>query len=337
MSENSSEQRAADLLQDVIEDAYLDQLEAELDQEHPVDSEVFLEDLTTGRLSPQDLSAFRRHLAGCLFCNEVISALQDRCPMPWLSEDEPAVAEQPVPAPAVVPVQATGSALQRAREQFASPKPARTSSRGPWVSKQAVVVAAAAAVLLLALLPGIRRFFPPTGFQSAGLESAFTTAATFADYGLSSLVNARDLTPADTDEQRTQQLREQLQANPRDPAAMLNLAARLLQTRQLEESRELIESVLQQRPEDPEVLNALGLVQTAGGESRSAEETFRRAMGGRRFFGPAVLNLADLLVAQGRQDDAKQVLTQALTSSLSSADREQLERRIQRLSGEQSP
>jgi Tfp pilus assembly protein PilF len=341
MSENSSEQRAAQLLQDVIEDAYLDQLEAELDQEHPVDSETFLENLTTGRLSAAELAAFREHQRSCLFCSEVAASLQDRCRIPWLSNEE---SETPISVPAsadtTAAVMATGpgvaapsdggsaATLERAREQFASGERVGIQRPRAAIGRFFALAAAIVAVLLLAL-PGIRYYFRP-----AQLNSAFTTAALLSDYGLSKTTNSRDFSPVEVDERQAEVFRARLQAAAEDPVAVLNIAAEQLRNRQFDESRELIESVLRQRPEDPVVLNALGLVQTAMNESQTAADTFRRALATRPLFAPAALNLADLLLKQGQRDAARQVLSEVLPDAATAFDKQQLQRRLEALSGE---
>jgi predicted Zn-dependent protease len=181
----------------------------------------------------------------------------------------------------------------------------------------------------LLALPGIRYYFRP-----AQLNSAFTTAALLSDYGLSKTTNSRDFSPVEVDERQAEVFRARLQAAAEDPVAVLNIAAEQLRNRQFDESRELIESVLRQRPEDPVVLNALGLVQTAMNESQTAADTFRRALATRPLFAPAALNLADLLLKQGQRDAARQVLSEVLPDAATAFDKQQLQRRLEALSGE---
>ncbi|HBC61745.1 MAG TPA: hypothetical protein DC058_11070 [Planctomycetaceae bacterium] len=329
MSTNTPEQQSANLLKNILEDVWLDKIEDELEQEHPVDSELFLDALTAGRLGAPQLQEFRQHLRGCLLCSEVVSDLRTVYTMPWLPSDlaEDSEAEgmsaAELSTAAAPPVQAGAEFLQQAREQLSmrSRPAASGAGRRLGLGRTVAVVAGMAAALLL-LVPGLR-----TLVQPAVTPSAFATLATLADFGLGQgPAGSRDLT--EEGRQQIQQQRTVLERIPTDPTARLNLAATLLQNRQLDEARTLIQAVLQIRPQDPQVLNALALVQVASDEPRTAILTLQQAVAISPLFAPAALNLAVLLNDQGRPEEARAVLSEALQSVLSDGDRLRLQQQL---------
>lgn len=363
MSDNPSVQRAARLLQDVLEDVCLDQLDAELDAEHPTDSDEFIADLTTGQLSPDALAEFRQHLRGCLLCNDVIDNLREHYPLTELRVDDdldetPAVPvgtrlDQSLPdeslpdesVPAWAPAAAAETnpdtqtrdirlsdaappaTLEQAQLLLTTMRqtelPRRPANAG--LRRTIAVLAAIAAVLVL--VPALQVLLQPRP-----LQSTFATVATLSQFGLTSDIRGRDLTPDETAIQKARTLRSTLEQQPEDPVARLNLAAQLLANRQLDEARALIEAVLETRPQDPQVLNALALVQIASQEPQTALLTLQKAVTANPLFAPAALNLADLLVEQQQSEQAQTVLRQALQRPLDTADRERLQTRLNSLS-----
>jgi tetratricopeptide (TPR) repeat protein len=193
------------------------------------------------------------------------------------------------------------------------------------VQRTIAVVAAIAAVLVL--FPALRILLQP-----GPLQSTFSTVATLAQFGLTSDVRGRDLTPDETETRRAEILRTELEQQPKDPVARLNLAAQLLTNRQLDEARALIQAVLETRPQDPQILNALALVQIAAEEPQTAILTLQKAVAFNPLFAPAAFNLADLLVEQNRPEEAITVLRQALQRPLPADAREQLRKRLDALS-----
>lgn len=343
MSDNPSVQRAARLLQNILEDVCLDQLETELDEEHPTDSDEFIADLTTGRLSAAALADFCQHLQGCLLCGDVVDSLREHYPLTELIDEQDADLTDTPPA-TVVPHIRTEPAGSTARTQPASDTPPgsleqarqllttirRNETPGPTtrfsIQRTIAVVAAIAAVLVL--VPALQVMLQPEP-----MLSTFSTLATLADFGLTSDVRGRDLTlPGETEIRRAETLRTELEQQPDDPIARLNLAAQLLTNRQLDEARTLIEAVLENRPRDPGILNALALVQIASNESQTAILTLQKAVAATPLFAPAVLNLADLLVERQQSAEAVSVLRQALQRPLPTTDRERLQKRLDALS-----
>ena len=342
MSDNPSVQHAARLLQNILEDVYLDQLESELDEEHPTDSDEFIADLTSGRLSAEALADFRQHLRGCLLCNDVIDNLRECYPLTELNEDDELDEETaapagtlsalvlPVPsittAAAVPPDTPEPATLEQAREILANIRqtnpPKQTIKSG--VPRAIAVLAAIAAVLVL--VPALRVLLQP-----GPLQSTFSTVANLSQFGLTSDVRGRDLTPDEAETRKAETLRTELKQQPEDPVARLNLAAQLLTNRQLDEARTLIEAVLETRPQDPQVLNALALVQIASGEPQTAILTLEKAVAVSPLFAPAALNLAELLVERNRSEEAVAVLRQALQRPLTAGGREQLQKRLDSL------
>ncbi|MFM7055765.1 MAG: tetratricopeptide repeat protein, partial [Planctomycetota bacterium] len=333
MSDHPSVQRAARLLHDILEDVCLDQLDAELDEEHPTDSDEFIADLTAGRLSAESLANFRQHLRGCLLCSDVIDNLREHYPLTELQEPEqedldgrmdapagtgvPRVQAVASVTPAVTPPPAT---LEQARVLLATVRPADPPMRAVKSGLQRTIAVLAAIAAVLVLVPFLRVLLQP-----GPLPSTFSTVATLSQFGLTSDVRGRDLTPDETELRKAETLRTELGQQPANPVARLNLAAQLLVNRQLEESRELIEAVLETRPQDPEVLNALALVQVASHEPQTAILTLQKAFAVKPLFAPAALNLADLLVEQNRSDEAVAVLRQALQRPLAAGVKEQLQ------------
>ena len=343
MSDNPTVQRAARLLQNMLEDVCLDQLEMELDEEHPTDSDEFIADLTTGRLTPGALADFRQHLRGCLLCGDVVDSLREHYPLTELTDEHDADLENTSPA-TVVPLISNEPSISTAATLPASETPAgsleqarqllttirRNESTGPAtrfrLQRTIAVVAAIAAVLVL--VPALRVMLQPEP-----MLSTFATVATLADFGLTSDVRGRDLTPpGETETRKAETLRTELQQQPDDPIARLNLAAQLLKNRQLDEARTLIEAVLENRPGDPTILNALALVQIASNESQTAILTLQKAVESKPLFTPAVLNLADLLVERQQSAEAVSALRQALQSPLPTDERELLKKRLDSLS-----
>ena len=325
MSDQPSVQRAARMLHDILEDVYLDQLDSALDDEHPTDSDEFIADLTTGRLSTEALADFRQHLRECLLCNDVIDNLREHYPLTELTALQD---EQELPAAAATPADSAPAAtLEQARQMLVTMRqtdpPKRMIRSG--VQRTIAVVAAIAAVLVL--FPALRILLQP-----GPLQSTFSTVATLAQFGLTSDVRGRDLTPDETETRRVEILRTELEQQPEDPVARLNLAAQLLTNRQLDEARALIEAVLETRPQDPQVLNALALVQIAAEEPQTAILTLQKAVAFNPLFAPAAFNLADLLVEQNRPEEAITVLRQALQRPLPADAREQLRKRLDALS-----
>jgi cytochrome c-type biogenesis protein CcmH/NrfG len=331
MSDQPSVQRAARILHDILEDVYLDQLESELDDEHPTDSDEFIADLTTGRLSADALASFRQHLRGCLLCNDVIDNLREHYPLTELTALQD---DQDLPIASVTPVAVTTPAdttppatLEQARQMLVTMRQSEPPKRRIKSGVQRTIAVAAAIAAVLVLVPALRILLQP-----GPLQSTFSTVATLAQFGLTSDVRGRDLTPDATETRRAEILRTELAQQPEDPVARLNLAAQLLTNRQLDEARALIEAVLETRPQDPQVLNALALVQIAAEEPQTAILTLQKAVAVNPLFAPAVFNLADLLVEQNRPEEAVTVLRQALQRPLSADASEQLRRRLDALS-----
>jgi len=337
MSDNPTVKQAAKLLHDILEDVCLDQLESELDEEHPTDSDEFIADLTTGRLSAEALANFRQHLRGCLLCNDVIDNLRELYPLTELQEPEDldeqtdtpvetTLPEVPTLASATTAVTPPPATLEQARVLLATVRPANPPKQSVKSGFQRTIAVLAAIAAVLVLMPALRFLLQP-----GPLQSTFTTVATLSQFGLTSDVRGRDLTPDQTELRKAESLRTELSQQPSNPVAQLNLAAQLLVNRQLEEARELIEKVLETRPEDPEVLNALALVQVASQEPQTAILTLQKAVAVNPPFAPAALNLADLLVERNRSEEAVTVLQQALQRPLAAGVKELLQKRLDSL------
>ncbi len=284
---------------------------------HPIDDQDFVAELVMNQLSATQLRDFQSHVAGCLYCYAQLSDLRGEYQMPWLeaveqaedavSQDDDVMQDDVTSDPLLVgsaPSRTLSAQQLRSQLLTAAPVPPATGQRS---TRRVLTVVAAIAAALLVLVPGLR-----TLRSSGGVESTFVAVATLSDYGLSSLSSSRDLDPKPEDVERADRLQQLLQESPEDAASKLNLAAQLLQNRRLEQAQTLIEDVLRERPDDPQVLNALGLVQVATEQPLTAIETFRRAVNARPVFVPAVLNLADMLNQQQRGAEAQEVLRAAI-------------------------
>lgn len=330
MNTNPSEKLAAELFRRSLQKTQLEILEQQLDQQHPVDSEDFLEDLTTGRLSQKSLLEFRSHLETCVLCSDVVAALRDQHPMPWLDGGQ---------LPQANPAQnqnarasSAASALELARERLA-PLPGNTPSTRPAVTsslKRTVALIAAVAAAVLILTPAVR-----TLLQPAGIPSTFATLTSLADFGLATSQKSIDSPEPVADFTAVTDRRRELKNNPASPVAKLNLAAALLQARLPADAKVLVREVLETQPGNPEALNALGLICAAQNNYRDAAEAFQQAAASDRLFTPATLNLADVLLSDGQRPQAIAVLTEALLKTgLAATDKARLQQRLDSLTAQ---
>jgi Flp pilus assembly protein TadD len=107
-------------------------------------------------------------------------------------------------------------------------------------------------------------------------------------------------------------LRERLERDPRDLAALLSLAKQLIQRREYEESERLLQRASRLQPKNPEILNNLEFVQEQLGELDDAVDCYRRAVRFRPSFHQGWANLANGLLNSGEPAEAEPAAREAI-------------------------
>jgi predicted Zn finger-like uncharacterized protein len=120
------------------------------------------------------------------------------------------------------------------------------------------------------------------------------------------------------------------------PDAMLARAAKLQETGNTAEAKDLFERVLEQRPNDIDALSGLAYCYLDQGAKGQAIATFRRALAVNPSYGPAIIGLAETYKAQGQKDQALKYYKQYLSIHPSSKYSAQAERNAAELERELS-
>lgn len=324
MNSNPAEERARDVLKSAIQTLVSDRLIVELDIEHPLDSEEFLGRLLAEDLTESEQQNLRTHVTDCLTCRMRIQDLREDCGLEWTYAQEDEEEPESVTAEPVTEAASDVLAVDRSVEMK---RLVQRSQPGRSVGNRRLIpVAVAIAAAAMVMLPSVLRW--PGG--GGGLQSQFSTLAVLTDFGLSTTQATRSVqTPGAGEQQQIDDLRAVLGQLPQDPIRKLNLAAALLQNQETQEAWELVLDVRQSEPQNAEVLNALGILQTARREYADAERSFRTAAEDDTLYTAATLNLVEVLILQQQSEAAADVIQAALAGGRFSGERLRLLRELQ--------
>ncbi len=106
--------------------------------------------------------------------------------------------------------------------------------------------------------------------------------------------------------------RRGLALNPDDAELALNLAGLLIERQQWAEALQLLQGALTQMPDNPEILNNLGLARAGLGQREQAEAAYRAALARDPRSVKIYNNLVKTLLEAGRRDAARDVVEQGL-------------------------
>jgi tetratricopeptide (TPR) repeat protein len=287
---------------------------------HPLDDETFLYELLSDQLSKSDRSRLEQHLLNCDECRQQILLL---CELEGLQYSLPAA---PNESPGTT--QAADIISRSSKLSFAA-----------WIRKNRIALTAAAGVVI-AVGVGIRFMTNGPDIRSGGatisknspltpVVSRFTSLALLRDFGFSCLGQGKDTPSVEQLEQskaRVTDLRKQAADSPADVGIQLNLAAELMLAGENFEAEDCIRKALSLQPANPQILNALGIAQTARKDFDGALESFREASQASELAVSAGINAADVLIRNEKLPEARTSLQRLLQRpELSESDKQTIQ------------